>query len=382
MLVLSVILAGCASSKKYLQKGQYDQAIYKAVKKIRKNPDSRKDIEVLEKAYPLANTIDFDRINFLKKEGRPDVWDEVFSLLSTLKSRQDLVKTVAPVKLNGRTINFEFKNYDNEIIEAKKKAAEYFYVHGKSLLNKGDKFSAREAYYDFKKVKSYYSTYEDVDKYLETSRIKGMSYALVGVVNNSYIKLPSEFKDNLINQDYLKINSEWVEYDNTKRTGINYDYNININIKIVDVSPESVKEEHITESKEVKDGFNYALDSNGNVLKDSLGNDIKIPKTKTITCYVIKTFQHKAVHIEGDVEYFDVNAGKNIKSRTIAADHFFDNIFVIANGDIEALSESTRKLLGSKPLPFPTDFDMIYMVGETYKGIIFNALYDNKNLLN
>ncbi|MFH2143826.1 MAG: hypothetical protein ABIJ97_15485 [Bacteroidota bacterium] len=381
LLTLTIILTGCSTSKKYLQRGQYDQAIYKAVKKIRKKPTDRKNIEVLEKAYPLANSIDFDRINFLKKEGRPEVWDEVFDRLSKLKSRQDIIKSVAPIKLPERTINFEYKNYDNEIIEAKKKAAEYFYVHGKSLLQKGDKYSARDAYYDFKKVKSYYSTYEDVDEYLEKSRIRGMSYALVGVINNSHIKLPADFKENLISQDYLKINGEWLEYDDKERTGIIYDYNVNVNIKIIDVSPEGIKEEHVTESKEIKDGFVYALDNNGNVMKDSLGNDIKIPKTKTIICYVIKTFQHKAAHLEGEVQYYNINAGKIIKTQAIAADQFFDNIFIVANGDLDALSESTKKMLGSKPLPFPTDFDMIFAAGDVLKKIIFDALYNNKNFL-
>jgi hypothetical protein len=42
-----LILAGCSSSSKYFQNGQYDTAINKAVKKIRKKPASKKDIDVL-----------------------------------------------------------------------------------------------------------------------------------------------------------------------------------------------------------------------------------------------------------------------------------------------------------------------------------------------
>ncbi|GAB4277098.1 MAG: hypothetical protein Kow0068_00020 [Marinilabiliales bacterium] len=357
-------------------------AVTKAVKKIRKKPDSRKDIEVLEKAFPLANSIDLDRIKFLKAEGQPDVWDEVFERYSSLKRRQDLVKTVCPITLPERTVNFQFKDYDKDIIEAKKKAAEYFYVHGKSLLDKGDKLSAREAYNDFIKVKSYYKTYEDVDTYIEKARILGTSYALVQVVNNSVFKLPVDFKENLINLDYMQINHDWVEYDNKKRVGINYDYTIDVNIKIIDVLPEAIKEEHLTESKEVEDGFEYVLDSNGNVMKDSLGNDIKVPKTKTITCHVIKTYQHKAVHIEGSVDFYDNLAGKIIKSQPIAADFFFDNVYAIANGDLDALSESTKKLLNNKPLPFPADFDMIYGAGDILKQSIYDALKYNKSIIN
>jgi major membrane immunogen (membrane-anchored lipoprotein) len=38
ILILTILLAACGSSKKQLQKGNYDAAIQKAVKQLRKDP--------------------------------------------------------------------------------------------------------------------------------------------------------------------------------------------------------------------------------------------------------------------------------------------------------------------------------------------------------
>ena len=43
LVIATLILAGCGSSKKQFQDGNYDAAIQKSVKKLLRNPDSEKD---------------------------------------------------------------------------------------------------------------------------------------------------------------------------------------------------------------------------------------------------------------------------------------------------------------------------------------------------
>ena len=42
IFILTIILAGCGSSKKQLEKGNYNAAIDKAVKQLRKDPNDAK----------------------------------------------------------------------------------------------------------------------------------------------------------------------------------------------------------------------------------------------------------------------------------------------------------------------------------------------------
>ena len=42
------------------------------------------------------------------------------------------------------------------------------------------------------------------------------------------------------------------------------------------VSPDEVKDTDQIFNKKISDGFDYVLDANGNVMKDTAGNDIKV----------------------------------------------------------------------------------------------------------
>ena len=55
IFILTILLSGCGSSKKQLQKGNYDAAIQKAVKQLRKDKTDAKQIDILEQAYKVAN---------------------------------------------------------------------------------------------------------------------------------------------------------------------------------------------------------------------------------------------------------------------------------------------------------------------------------------
>jgi len=157
VILLTVFIAtGCVTSKKLYQKGRYDQALRKSVKKLRGNPEKTKEINILEKAFNSANEANNNRIKYLKTEGKPESWNEIFSNYSFLKDRQELVRTVLPLKDGSRVIDFPIIDYDNEIVNAKKNAAEYFYVHAKNLLSSNNRFKARDAYFELKKVKEYY----------------------------------------------------------------------------------------------------------------------------------------------------------------------------------------------------------------------------------
>jgi len=299
LLLILLIISGCTSTKKLLSRGHYDKVINKSVKKLIKNPGSEKDAINLDRAYKLANDRDLERINYLKMEGNPDTWDEIFQRYSILKSRQDRVKKVLPLNIGGESVNYEFIDYNAKIVEAKTKAADYYYVHGKQLMENKNKESYRQAYYEFRKAKDYKgASYQDIDDYISQARYNGISRVLVYTANSTHLRLSQEFMDNLLSFNSNGLNSEWVEYhlEHMDRD-IEYDYNIEINLQIIDVSPEMIKTKEYIEKRTVEDGFEYVLDKNGNVMKDSLGNDIKVKKYKDLVCTIIERLQEKSVNI-------------------------------------------------------------------------------------
>lgn len=382
-VLISAFIAACSSSAKLMRSGNYDGAIQKSIRKLARKKQNDKEIITLEQAYQKANDRDKERILFLKKEGKPENWDQIFSTYARISQRQQNIKPLLPLHINnqGRDAHFEFINYDEEIIQAKKNATEYFYAHALSLLDRNNQSDARQAYNELLKVKSFTNNYKDLDKELNRAKDLGTSYVLFKMKNTTGVPLPPTFEDELTKISLTELNGEWIQYYTHETKGMNYDYTILVNMKNINVSPEGVKETNFMESKTIPDGFDYVLDSKGNVKKDSLGNDIKIPKTKTITCNVIETYQTKKAIIAGSLDYINNNTGQLIKTDPIASENFFENRSYAAIGDLNALKPETKAKLGNRPVPFPPNFDMLLQAGGVLKDMVKNIINSNKGLI-
>ena len=381
--LIMFLLTGCSSSKKLMERGNYDALIQKSVKNLIKDSSSEEDAEMLDKAYKLANERDLERIKYLKTENNPQSYDELYQTYSSLKYRQTSVRKVLPLRIGGRTIQYEYVDYDKYMVEAKKKAADYYYENATRLMNNNTKESYRQAYYEFKKSKDYMgSAYPGIDNSINEARYLGISRVLLGVVNNTLFNLPDEFLNNVLTIDTREFSNEWVEFhvrrlDNETQ----YDYNVDLVLQFIDVSQDIVSDKDYIEKKTIEDGFNYVLDSKGNVMKDSLGNDIKVKKYKDITCTVIETLQEKHCTIQGVLEIISVNPKQLLKKEPIAASTHFEHISARAIGDVNALKPETKKLIQMKRLPFPDNFSMIYDCTETLKLSIHDALMANRSLI-
>lgn len=376
LVVLSVILVACNGAQKAYQKGKYDEAIIKSIKKLQKKPNDPETLQILEQSFSKAVEQDKRKIEFLKQEGKPNNWDEINSIYVHLSQRQEGI-----LKLSYVPNNIEIENYDADIIGSKEKAAEYYYVHGEQLLSIGKREDARKAYYEFQRVKEYYSNFRDVDELLDKSREAGTSNVLFGMVNNSNAVLPKGFEKELKQITISELNKDWLRYFNQEQEGLYFDFNIIVNIQVIDVSPETEKQIHYEEKKKVRDGWEYKLDDNGNVKKDSLGNDIKIPKYKEISCHVIEKQQSKRAVVSGVIEYYNNRTQELMKTDPVTAESVWQHRTGIANGDINALKPATKQIIGIPPAPFPLDLDMIADAGETLKRMVKDIIYQNKNVL-
>lgn len=382
IFILTIILSGCGSSKKQLQKGNCDAAIDKAVKQLRKDPQDVKQINILNQSYKVANEQDNERIRFLKMEGRPNNWDEIYLVYKALSDRQSLVRTVTPLNMNGRAVDFLYVDYVPEMVNAKRKAADFYYAHGTELMKSGIKESYRQAFAEFLRAKQYVGDYEGIDNKIQEAKYLGMSRVFVSIQNSSIIKFPKEFEQDLLVLDLPNLNSEWVEYHNQNlNDNTQYDYFVNVNIKNIAVSPGQTLQRDSVIKRDVEDGFTYVLDKKGNVMRDTLGNDIKLKKYKTLQCALVETIQSKACRIDGDVEVIQMNPNKVLKKDPIGAQSGFEHISSRALGDIRALNAQQIERTRSALVPFPNDIDMVVRCSETLKMAIRDAIQNNRRFI-
>ena len=381
--ILLLILSGCSSSRKQLEKGNYEAALDKAVKQLRKDSRDTKQISILDKAFRTLNEQDNERIRYLKMEEKPANWDEIYQINKRMSDRQAYVRTVTPLELNGRTIEYPYVDYMPEMVAAKRKSADFYYAHGNELMKNKLKESYRQAYYEFVRAKEYVGNYEGIDNKIDDAKYFGMSRVLIILQNKSLIKFDQEFEEDLLSLDLPRLNSEWVEYhtqdldQNTK-----YDYFVNVNVRNIFVSPDQTMQKDTVVKKVVEDGFSYQLDKKGNVMKDSLGNDIKTRKYKTLQCALIETIQSKTCQINGDVEVIQVNPSKVLKKDPLGAQSDFEYVSARALGDIQALSQAQIEKTKTKAVPFPSDMEMVLRCSDALKRAINGAIQSNKRFIN
>jgi len=382
-LVTVLLLSSCGSTTKKLQQGNYDAVIDKTVKKLIRNADAD-DAAEMDRAFRMANERDLERIKFLAMENNPDNYDEIFSRYNMLKERQRKVRTVTPLTVDGQTFSYEYVDYDAAMIAAKKKAADFFYANGKGLLeNALQKQDYRDAYYQLMKASEYSGgQFENMDALIYDARMKGISRVIVQVNNQTPLKLPPQVEEDLISFDTRGLGNEWVEY-HFKHVDDNatYDYAAYVKILSILVSPDDVKDTDQIFKKNISDGFDYVLDANGNVMRDTAGNDIKVQKFKEITCTLIETRQFKSVEIRGEVEIMSYNPDRLIQKEPFGASNQFEHTSARSIGDEGALTEEALKTTQQEKIPFPTDVDMVLMCTETIKPAIRNAIYANRQYI-
>ncbi len=380
--ILSALLiaTACTSSRKLYEKGHYERALNVSARKLKKKPEKFSEADVFYAAYRTLFVQDSTLAQQLKEKNNPADAEKLLAIYTRMKRRQDVALSLPP--LAG--IKVKVYDYDSEIGSAKQKVAQLAYGKGLELLaearNKFDRQQARQAYAQFQKAQKYGATQPDLPALLNESKQLGITNVLFKMENNTQVILPEALNNALLNTQVDDLDQQWVNYDNTIDTTVFYDYSIILNIKQIQVSPEVLNQKQYVETKEIEDGFEYVLDENGNVKKDSLGNDIKIPKYKTISCNVVEYFQKKSAIINGQMEYYDNRTQKLIKSEPIVAEAIFENAYAVANGNLNALKPETRKKLNLKPVPFPPDDQMILQAGETLKKMTRDILVKNKKM--
>lgn len=381
LLLVIIISSTCKSPEKLVLQGNYDAAIDKGIKKMIKGKADNEDKQLLDKSYQLANQRDNERIDYLITEGKPENWEEIYRRYSVLSTRQSKMQKVLPFSIDGQNVDYPYIDYNARIVEAKSNAADYFYNRGREQMALNTKEDYRSAYSNFQKVRNYRaSDYPDLDKLIADAKYLGTSRVLVEVINTNRLPLPDDFYNNMLNINTSGLNTNWVEY-HIERAGskIEYDYLIRLFLQVINVSPGDYESTEYERKKTVKDGFDYALDSRGNVMKDSLGNDIKIPRYKELSCVVIETRQFKTATLKGEVEYTSLSPHRVILREPIAGTSVFEHVYGRSIGNFDALNAEDRELVRLDKVPFPDDLSLLYDCTDILRQAFSDHIRSNRN---
>ena len=385
LLFLSLLIVSCGvkQTQSMLSNGDYDGAINRALEGLRTNKNSKGNqdyVYLLEEAFAKAKQRDLESLNLLIKENNPSNYERIFNLYSQLNNRQERIKPLLPLQLikEGRNAIFPMDDYSDEIIRSKNNLSGFLYTNAKKLLDSKNKMDFRQAYDDLAYLEKLNPNYSDVRALMDEAQFKGTDFVHVYTKNETNMVIPARLQDDLLNFSTYGINDKWTVYHNNKQKGINYDFGMIVNFRQINISPEQVKEKQFVKEKQIKDGVKTLLDANGNVVKDSLGNPIKVDNMKTITVSIYEFTQFKSCQVTAKVDYIDFRSNQLINAFPVTSEFIFDYIYANYNGDKRACEENYYQFFDRRAVPFPSNEQMVYDTGEDLKAKLKGIITNNK----
>ena len=373
ILALTISLLSCNTSKRTqqaLNTGNYYRALNTSIAKLAANKTKKgnqKYIVMLEDAFSKNTEKELSNIDFLLKQGNGANFEKVYNTYLRLDATQKRITPLLPLFLveENRNADISFQNYDSKIITTKEKLSSYLYANASNLLQSASsKFDYRKAYDDFLYLEKISPGYKDSKQKTEEAYKMGIDYVKVNSINVSDKVIPKRLEDELLDFNAYGLNNLWTAYHTNPLKEIDYNYEMVLEFVSINISPEAISEKEIIKEKLVKDGFKYVLDADGNVKKDSLGNDIKEDKFIKVKSVFNKLTQHKETNITAKVSYIDLKTNQLINSYPITSGFVFEHVYGRYSGDKRSLDDDLLGIATLKALPFPTAEEMIYDSGE------------------
>lgn len=382
---ISVLLIGCGvkQSANMLNSGDYDGAIKNAVNSLRnnKNAKGKQDyVYILEEAFAKAKERDLRNISVWSKDANPANLERIFNTYAQLNNRQELIRPLLPLKLlkENRNAIFPLEDYSTEIIDSKNALSNYLYNNSKELLKNANKLESRQVFDDLTYLNRINPGFKDTRQLLEEAQYKGTDFVHVYTKNDTQMIIPVRLENDLLDFSTYGLNDKWTVYHSNRQQGINYDFGIIVNFREINISPEQIREKEIIQEKQIKDGTKNLVDSNGNVVRDSLGKPVKVDNFKTVRATVYQFLQFKSAQVTAKVDYIDFNTNQLVSSFPLSSEFVFEHYYATLRGDRRALDDIYVTYLNNRAVPFPSNEQMVYDTGEDLKAKLKTIIARNR----
>lgn len=376
-VIASGLLSGCYNTvESQLYSGNYEEVLASSLKKLKNSKKRDQYLALAEKAYNNLFQDDKDKISRLKSGNtNGQNWDAIYDVYSRMNNRQRIVRPYLPLAYsNGSNASIELFDYTQVIEEARRNAADYHYRNALSLLEQPYKQAARDAYSELIRINKYYSDYKDASALINSAYEKGSNKVLLTFSSAYGVSLPPSYLNELTRYNYEREMDSWSMLYRTPADTSFYDLEINVRIEEISISPEYIRENNYKEEKTVQDGSQPLLDSEGNTVKDSLGNVIMVPRYTTLTCYVTEWSQSKTARVRAEFRIYNSHTGQLMVQQPLQHEVVFENCYARANGYLDILPQAVRSKLRQNFVPFPADTDLVYQTTADMQRQVASAI--------
>ncbi|QCK13498.1 hypothetical protein [Mangrovivirga cuniculi] len=363
-IIALTIFQSCSSGKKQFEQGNYEEAVFLAVNRLRDKPDNKKATQTLRKAYPLAVNLHLRKINQYKSSTDRFKYDRIAQSYKLLNNMNNEVER-CPACMNL----VETRGFLNEYNEAARLAAEERYQAGVEFLSNGDRRSAIEAVNHFRRADQFVSNYKDVNDKIEEARWAATLKVLVEQipVHSQTFGLSNQFFQNQINEYLAHQNSnEFVRFftvDEAEKMQLEeFDHYIRMQFDDFQVG-----NTHLRENSEV-------------ITRDSVKvGDVEVEGVKKPVYGTVKaklTVFTKSVMSRGllDVQIWDARSNRILRQEKLPGQFEWVTQWGNFNGDERALTKEQIAITKMREVPPPPPQDLFIEFCKPIYGQVTNLV--------
>lgn len=214
IVALSVVAFSCKTASKLYEKGNYDEAVELAAKKLQKDPDDAKLLDVLQNAYRYAVNDHEDRIRSHSENNNELKWEWMYNEYVSLQRLYDAIYKVPSVYTIVNPVN-----YSSYLVTYAERAGDVRFDRGLTFMQRYDKQSYRNAYREFQAALKFKPGHRDIVLKMDEAYDYAVTNVVVlpmqqhaGYVYSSYTIGGVNFDDQLLRDLQYNRSNEFVKF--------------------------------------------------------------------------------------------------------------------------------------------------------------------------
>jgi tetratricopeptide (TPR) repeat protein len=338
-LIAFVLMSGCKTTAKLYDKGNYDEAVQLAVKKLQKKPDNEMR-ELLQSAYQYAVNDHETRIHQLSNNTNELKWEWIYNGYSSLQRLYEAIHR-SPEALSI-VDPVDYSSYLNTYAD---KAANTRFDRAMQWMDKNDKISFRNAYTEFELALQYRpGDLTIIDRKNEAFELAVINVVVMPMERNPY-RYSSynnnelvNFENDVLRQLQFNNGNRFVRFYNSwDASSRNIQADQFIDLRFSNLNLGRTRDERST--REVSKDI---------VVKETVYKPDSIVKEyKKVFAKITTTRRTMASEANLQINVRDIN-GRWIWNENVIGNHNWFTEFSTYTGDERALSESDKQLVNRR----------------------------------
>lgn len=371
LIAVSFFFFSCKTASKLYEKGNYDEAVELAAKKLQKDPYDSKLRNIIQTSYRYAVEDHESRIRNNSQSSNELKWEWMYNEYAALQRMYDAIRKVP--EINDLVHPTDYSSY---LITYGEKAGDIRYDRGLSFMQRSDKQSYQNAYREFQAAERFIPGDRDIIQ----KKMEAYEYAVTNVVilpmqerygfryssyNNSYNSLDEQLLRSLqynSGNDFVRFYSDW----DARSQNIRADEVVDMRLATLNM------------------GRFYDTRSSRQVWKEVVIREIVYRPDSIVKeygrVYADITTTRRTMHSDAILQVTVRNAtGGWLWSDNFNATHNWTSEFASYTGDARALSESDKQLINRRQEQPPREEEIIRCLMDEINN---NALYRIRNYFN